>query len=65
MISDEDWCVEVSLVYREANVCADRLAKHGHSLELGVSIFDKIPSFICQEVFVGSSVVVRPRMIHL
>ena len=29
LITIEDWCVEVSLVYREANVCVDKLAKMG------------------------------------
>ena len=35
MISKGDWNVEVSLVYQEANVHANKLAKHGHSLLVG------------------------------
>ena len=30
-------------VYREANACADRLAKYGYSIPVGLIMFDKLP----------------------
>ena len=46
LTSDGDWCVEVNLVYHEANVRVDKLAKYEHSLKLGVMFFDRLPSFV-------------------
>ncbi|KAL5777486.1 hypothetical protein ACOSP7_010412 [Xanthoceras sorbifolium] len=45
-----DWCCSVTHVYRERNFVADRLAKLGHSLELGDSYFEDSPSQILQLV---------------
>ena len=39
MISEGDWNVEVSLVFLEANFCANKLAKHDHPLCISVVIF--------------------------
>ena len=41
MMIDEDWNVQVCQVYREANYCADRLAKQCYKLPIGVTFFDK------------------------
>ena len=46
MILEGDWNEEVSLVYREANVCANKLAKHGHFLLVGMVVFDVLPQVI-------------------
>ena len=50
-LRNQNWNVEIKLVYREANMCADRLAKHGHSLPLGITLFDSLPACISLEFF--------------
>ena len=46
LILEGDWNVEVSLVYCEANFCADKLVKHGHSLPVDVVVFEDLSQFI-------------------
>ncbi|KAK3226132.1 hypothetical protein Dsin_005994 [Dipteronia sinensis] len=41
-----NWCCNIRHVYREGNRVADGLAKLGHSLDLGITIFDDPPSQI-------------------
>lgn len=65
MITKGDWNVEVSPLYREANVCADKLAKYGYTLHLGVVVFDRLPPFLSQEFLSNSSRTCRPRIVHL
>ncbi|KAK3213286.1 hypothetical protein Dsin_017992 [Dipteronia sinensis] len=43
---DNNWCCSIQHVYREGNRVADGLAKLGHSLDLGITIFDDPPSQI-------------------
>ena len=52
---DSDWQVEFSLIYREANMCADSLAKVGHRLTREVTFFDRLPA-CCQLAFLVDSV---------
>ena len=53
LISLIAWNVKVSLVFREANVCADKLAKHGHDLHMG-TVYDSLPPFVSQEAHADS-----------
>ena len=41
-----EWNVEICHIYREANSCADRVAKHGHSCALGFNYFSVLPVFL-------------------
>lgn len=47
-----DWIVKVFHIYREANQCADILAKKGHSIATGVTLFESAPAFL-SHVFFG------------
>ncbi|KAF7808539.1 putative ribonuclease H protein At1g65750 family [Senna tora] len=40
---DRDWTVHVEHVFRETNMVVDALAKGGHSVPLGLCIFDELP----------------------
>ena len=42
-LDDNDWNVEVGHTYREADSCADKLAKSGHNFRLGVKFFERLP----------------------
>jgi hypothetical protein len=42
----EDWIVEVSHIYREANKCADALANIGCSVDFNSVFYDNCPSRI-------------------
>ena len=44
-----DWNVEICHIYREANSCADRVAKHGHSCGVGFNYFSVLPDFMSLE----------------
>ena len=46
---NRDWNVVFRHEFREANRCADRLAKFEHSLPLGLSFYDKLPTCISIE----------------
>ncbi|CAN1172287.1 Putative ribonuclease H protein At1g65750, partial [Linum perenne] len=39
-LSSSDWQVSIHHIYRKANYAADHLANLGHSLDLGVHLFD-------------------------
>ena len=41
----KDWNVKIIHVYREANQCANALAKKCQNSNLGVSLFSNVPSF--------------------
>ncbi|KAK3228366.1 hypothetical protein Dsin_000247 [Dipteronia sinensis] len=45
-LMDNSWCCSIGHVYREGNRVVDSLAKLGHSLNLGITIFDDPPSHI-------------------
>ena len=45
MLNDE-LLAEVHHIYREANCCADLLAKHGHHQANVVEVFSTMPSFL-------------------
>ena len=45
-LCSKDWIVEINHVFHEANFCADSLAKHGHQITLGLSVFNSRPSFM-------------------
>ena len=57
--------VVVRHIYREANACADGLAKHGHSLPLGVVFFERVPSCIFLEFLVELSRLARLRIMNM
>ncbi|KAJ1384087.1 Reverse transcriptase-like, partial [Sesbania bispinosa] len=38
--------IKWSHIYREANSCADLLANHGHSLDVGVQVYNNAPAFL-------------------
>ncbi|KAK0605740.1 hypothetical protein LWI29_030217 [Acer saccharum] len=40
---DSDWSCSIHHIYRESNFVADSLARLGHSLGLGVTVFDEPP----------------------
>ena len=40
LISVGNYNVEINLVYREANECAGRLAKHGHDHHVGIVVYE-------------------------
>ena len=49
------WHIEVCLIYREANMCADSLAKAGHRLNRGLTVFDRLPG-CCHLAFLADLV---------
>ena len=54
---------ELCLIYREANRCADRLARVSHKIPVGMSFFDRLPSCISLEFLADSLGIYCPRMI--
>ena len=51
-----DGNVVIRHVYREANACANRLAKYEHSLPLGVVFFERVPPCISLDyVWIGGT----------
>lgn len=46
LLQQSDWNVQVEHVYREANRCADLLAKHGHGREFDCQYLDAAPGFL-------------------
>ena len=38
-LRERNWNMEISLIYREANICAVMLAKFGHRLPLGITFY--------------------------
>ena len=54
-LRDSFWQIEFCLIYREANMCADSLAKAGHRLSRGITFFDRLPG-CCQLAFLANSV---------
>ena len=61
----KDWTVEVNHVYREANNCADRLAKLGHKCPIGLSFFDQLPACISLDFLADQMGQCTPRIVHL
>ena len=59
-MTESDLIVEASHAYHEANAYADKLAKFGHSIQLGTMVFDRLTPFISLEFFVDSSGTCRP-----
>ena len=51
---DSVWWVEFCLIYREANMCADSLAKASCGLSRGITFFDKLPVCHHLALFVDS-----------
>ena len=45
-LCSRDWSVTICHAFREANLCADSLAKYGHQCPLGLSVFHSLPSFL-------------------
>ena len=60
-----DWNIEVNLVHRKANVYANILAKHGHNLQIGVVVYDRLPPFSSQGVNGDSYGTYKPRIVYL
>jgi ribonuclease HI len=60
---DRDWEVEVSHIYREANKCADTLAKVGCNLDLELQIFEICPFFLTDLVSADMVGTKTPRMV--
>ena len=50
----EDLNVDFIHIFREANRCANSLAKFGHRLSKGISFFDKLPSYISLDFLADS-----------
>jgi ribonuclease HI len=46
MMLEQEWSVEISHSYREANKCADALATLGCSLSYDIVVFDSCPEFL-------------------
>ena len=64
IILKDDWVVVLNLVYQEANICANKIAKHGHALHL-IVVYDVFPQFIPQDIIVDSMGACRPRIAHV
>ena len=60
-----DGNIENSHLYREANSCADGMAKQAHNLPLGVSFFDRLPLCISLDFLANSVRHVRPRTVNV
>ena len=43
---DRDWVVQVHHIYREANACANALAKRGTHQQNLLSMYNGCPSFV-------------------
>ena len=41
-LRDSFWQIEFCLIYREANMCTNSLAKVGHKLSKGITFFDRL-----------------------
>ena len=54
LMFEGNWNIEISHVYREANTCANKLAKHGHTLQLGTVVFNNVSAFISLGFFADS-----------
>ena len=54
-LDDNDWNVEVGHTYREADSCADKLAKSGHNFRLGVKFFERLPPLISLDCLADAS----------
>ena len=63
LILSRDWIVQVSHVYREINSCADLLAKHGHVVNIGVTYFVSLPSFVSVSFLADLSAAVSTRIV--
>ena len=50
----EEWQVELRIIFREANRCADCLAKFAHKLPRGITFFDGVPNCVSLAYLVDS-----------
>ena len=50
---------------REVNRCADKLARFGHRLSLGLTFFNSLPICISRNFLVDSSGRCSPRLVHV
>ena len=48
-------------MFREANTCADALAKHGHNCSVGLHLFHSFLAFLSLELIAELSGHCRPR----
>ena len=62
---EDDWTFEISHVYREANNCADKLTKLGHSCPNGLSFFYQLPTCISLDFLANQVGQCTPKAVHL
>ena len=62
---NDDWNVELCLIYCEVNRYVDRLARVGHRLPMGMSFFDSLPPLISLDFLADAYDTYCPWMIRL
>ena len=57
--------IEICLIYKEANKCADRLVKFCCSLHIDLSFFNRLSTYISSDILANSLDVCNSKLVQM